>query len=361
MFIKTEKICKNFNGKEVLRDINIELKEGEITSIIGPNGAGKTTLLHILNLLTAPTSGKLFFNNCELKKATLAIRRRMTMVLQNPIMFNCSVYNNVAYGLKIRGRRNPKFEIEEALSITGLGKIKNQSALTLSGGEVKRTAMARALVLRPEVLFLDEPTADLDPLSKKIIENLVPAINREYGITIIMALHDLLAGERLSDHLIMMMDGKVTQEGTAEEIFDRPNSSHAVRFVGIENLFEGKLSSRDGVTEFDVGGGVKLDVVTSLHGRACASLRAEEIILSLSPFSSSARNCLCGMIKNIEDRGPTSLVSVDTGVIFKAIVTRRSKKEMGLREGKKIFLTFKASSVNVFNEVPGKSPETSEF
>lgn len=350
MFIRTEKICKSFDGKEVLKDISIEFKEGEITSIIGPNGAGKTTLLRILNLLTTPTSGKLFFDNCELKKAALALRRRMTMVLQNPIMFNGSVYNNVAYGLKIRGIKSPKFEVEKALSIAGLSKIKNQSALTLSGGEAQRAAIARALVLRPEVLFLDEPTADLDPLSKKIIENIIPAINREYGATIIIALHDLLAGERLSNRLIMMMDGKIVQEGLPEEIFDRPNSSHTARFVGIENLFEGKLFSRDGVATLDVGGGVKIEVVTSLRGRACASLRAEEIILSLHPFSSSARNCLCGTIKNIEDRGPTSLISIDTGVIFRAIVTRRSKKEMELREGKKIFLTFKASSVNVFND-----------
>jgi molybdopterin-binding protein len=350
MFIKTEKVCKSFSGKEVLRDISIELEEGKITSIIGPNGAGKTTLLRILNLLTKPTSGKLFFDNCELRKEALSIRRRMVMVLQNPIMFNCSVYNNVAYGLKIRGRRNPKFEIEEALSITGLSKIKNQSALTLSGGEVKRAALARALVLRPEVLFLDEPTADLDPLSKKIIENLIPTINREYGTTVIMALHDLLAGERLSNYLIMMVDGKIVQEGAPEEVLHRPNSSHAARFVGIENLFKGELFSRDGITELDIGEGVRMEVVTNLRGRVAASLRAEEVILSLRPFSSSARNSLCGTIKNIEDQGATSLISIDTGVIFQAIVTRRSKNEMGLVVGEKIFLTFKASSVNVFKE-----------
>lgn len=347
MFIKTEKICKSFNGKEILKDISIEPKEGEITSIIGPNGVGKTTLLRILNLLEKPTGGKLFFDNRELKRATISIRRRMAMILQNPMMFNGSVYNNVAYGLKIRGKRSFKNEIEEALSMTGLSELRNQSALTLSGGEAQRVALARALVLCPEVLFLDEPTADLDPLSKKIIENLIPAINREYGTTIIMATHDLLAGEKLSNRLIMMMDGKVAQEGSSEEVFHRPNSWHSAQFVGVENLFEGKLFFSNGSVKLDIEG-VEIEVVTSLRGRVCASLRAEEIILSLEPFSSSARNCLCGTIENIEDLGPTSLVSIDAGVIFQAIVTRRSKKEMELQMGKKIFLTFKASSVNIF-------------
>lgn len=349
MFIRTENICKSFNGKEVLKDISVEFRKGEITSIIGPNGAGKTTLLRILNLLEKPTSGKLFFDNYELKKATTSIRRRMVMVLQNPMMFNDSVYNNIAYGLRIRGKRNPKFEIEKALSMTGLSKIKNQSALTLSGGEAQRVALARALVLSPEVLFLDEPTADLDPLSKKVIENLIPAINREYGITIIMALHDLLAGEKLSNRLLILMDGKIAQEGSDEDIFHQPNSRRVAQFVGIENLFEGKLFFRDGSQKLNIEG-VEIEVVTSLVGRVCASLRAEEIILSDEPFNSSARNCLWGIIKNIEDRGPTSLVSIDTGVIFQAIVTRRSRKEMELCVGKKIFLTFKASSVNVFKE-----------
>lgn len=350
MFIRAQKILKSFNGKEVLKGISIEFKEGKITSIIGPNGAGKTTLLRILNLLEKPTGGKLFFDNCEVKKATLlSIRRRMAMIFQNPMMFNSSVYNNVAYGLKVRGRGSFKNEIEKILSITRLSRLKNQSALTLSSGEMQRVALARALILRPEVLFLDEPTADLDPLSKKIIEDLIPIINKEYGTTIIMTTHDLSVGERLSDHLIIMIDGRIVQEGSSDEIFHQPNSWHSARFVGVENLFEGELFFEDGSTKLDIGG-VKIEVVTDLRGRACASLRAEEIILSLEPFSSSARNCLCGVIKDIKDDGPISIVSIDAGVIFQAIVTRSSKREMELQTGKKIFLTFKASSVNVFRD-----------
>jgi ABC-type sulfate/molybdate transport systems ATPase subunit len=241
MNIEGKKICKSFDGKEVLRNVDIEIARGKINCLIGPNGAGKTTLFKILTLLERATSGEIYFDGSPssllLPEEKLKIRRRVGIVLQNPFMFNTSVWKNIAYGLRLRGEKNIEEKVEEVLKIVDLFHIKSQSALTLSTGEAQRVALARAIVLQPEVIFLDEPMANLDPLSRKIIEDLILRMRKENNATIIVATHNLLQARRFGERVFVLRQGEILQQGTAEEVFRYPNSSFACQFLeGGESL-----------------------------------------------------------------------------------------------------------------------------
>jgi len=153
----------------VLKDINLVVHHNEVLALIGPTGSGKTTLLRIIDLLDQPTIGHVFFKGVDIchlpSQNKLAMRRKMAMVFQKPVMFKASVYDNVSYGLKLRGEGKAKDEVLRAIKEVGLLGYESRDANTLSGGEMQRIALARAMVIKPELLLLDEPTANLDPKS----------------------------------------------------------------------------------------------------------------------------------------------------------------------------------------------------
>lgn len=347
MNIKTKNLCKNFNGKGILRKINLEIEENKVTCIIGPNGAGKTTLLRILNLLEKPTSGEIYFDDKCYPTDSLQIRRKMTMVMQNPVMFNTSVYENVVYGLKIRKEREQMEEVKEALSLVGLWAQHKQPATTLSGGETQRVALARALILKPNVLFLDEPTVNLDPPSIKIIENLISTLKEKHEITIVLATHQLEEAERFAEKIYFLKEGEIIQEGGSKEIFSRPGSLFAAQFLGIENIFRGKIVKEKDTTFLDLRK-IKIEVVTELENEVWACLKPEEILLSNEPLHSSARNSFLGKIVKIEEKGALVSVTVDCGIPFIVALTKRSLNDLNLTLEKMAYLTFKATAVHVF-------------
>ena len=367
MKIGAKKVYKSFNGKEVLKNINIEIAESRINCVIGPNGAGKTTLFKILTLLDRATSGEVYFDGSPSSllspEGKLKLRRRTGMVMQNPFMFNTSVWKNVAYGLKLRGDSDVAGKVEKLLKIVELYSIKDQSALTLSSGEAQRVALARAMVLEPEVLFLDEPMANLDPLSMKIIEGLILKMEKDQNITIVLATHNLLQARRFGERVFVLRQGKIIQQGTAEEVFHYPHSSFAAEFVEVGNLFRGRLIIEGDIQKLDLGK-IKVEIVpNSEFGEAgvsvFATIRPEDILISLRPFHSSARNSFLSEIINIQDRGGIIWVTMEPipnfsdsktepiSTPFIAIITKRSKEEMGLKVGMRVYFTFKASCVNV--------------
>lgn len=366
--IEAKKVCKSFNGKEVLRNIDMEIAESRINCVIGPNGAGKTTLFKILTLLDRVTSGEVYFDGSSSSSLSpeekLKLRRRIGVVMQNPFMFNTSVWENIAYGLKLREDNDIAKKVEEGLKTVELSSIKDQSALTLSSGEAQRVALARAMVLEPEVLFLDEPMANLDPLSTKIIESLILKMAKEYNVTIVMAIHNLLQARRFGERVFVLSQGEIIQQGTAEEVFHYPNSSFAAEFVEVGNLFRGEVIIEQDTQKLDLGK-IKIEVLPHSEFKKTgvsvfASLRPEDILLSLEPFHSSARNSFLGEIIDIQDRGGIIWVTLEpiprladsktrlVSTPFVAVITRRSKEEMGLKVGMRVYFTFKASCVNVF-------------
>ncbi|HEA46964.1 MAG TPA: phosphate ABC transporter ATP-binding protein [bacterium] len=238
--IRTHDLSKEYNGEAILKKINLQLERGRIHAIIGPSGVGKSVLLRLLNLLEEPTSGEIHFDGRALKENDrLELQRRMTLVFQKPVLFNTSVYENVAYGLKVRkeNRRSILEKVRKALEVVDLKNYEHKRARNLSGGEKQRVAIAQAMVLEPEILFLDEPTSDLDPRNVAIIEELIKYINEEFKITVVIATHNMFQAKRLAHEATFLFGGRIIESGKAQEIFTKPKDRRVLRFIEGKMIF----------------------------------------------------------------------------------------------------------------------------
>ena len=352
--VETVDLCQRYGKRDILKNINIRVDRGEVLALIGPTGAGKTTLLRLIDLLDVPTSGRIYFDGIDTTKSArvrLEVRRRMAFVLQKPIVFNLSVYDNIAYGLKWRGVRKSSLRqrVNSTLEMVALSAYKDRNARTLSGGEAQRVAIARAIAIEPEVLLLDEPTANLDPISTSRIEELITNIIHRYETTIIMATHDISQGQRLADRIGVLIDGEILQTGSSTEVFASPRNKEIAEFVGIENIIDGVIvGSEEGLVAIDADGMVIAAVSDcSIGDKVCACTRPEDITLALSPTSSSARNSFTGKITRVVPVGPLTRVEIDCGFPLIALVTKRSTEELSLEKGKQVYATFKATGVHV--------------
>ena len=225
---------KAYSGRRVLYVDSLDIRRGEVFALVGPSGAGKSTLLRLLNFLEPPTSGTIHFLGGEFgagRPMPLELRRRVTTVFQRPILLNRSVRDNVEYGLRLRGRRNDRQLVEATLEQVGLGELAAQRARTLSGGEAQRVALARAMVLRPDVLLLDEPTANLDPYNVGLIEEIVRDLNREWGTTIVLVTHNIFQARRLADRVALLLEGQMVEMADVGSFFKSPRDPRAAAFV----------------------------------------------------------------------------------------------------------------------------------
>lgn len=236
--IRIEDLYIAFGGKEVLKDINLQILRGEIFALVGPSGAGKTTLLRILDCFEHPEKGNVKFNGME-TAGIVNIRRRMSLLFQIPAIFNRSVFENVAYGLKVRGidRKIIEKKVIEALGIVGLCGLENQKAPTLSGGEAQRMAFARAIVYDPEILLLDEPTANLDPANVMKIEDIIKWLREEKNTTILLASHNIPQVRRLADRVCILINGEVIEVNTKDAIFKDPKDKRSEAFLKGEMVY----------------------------------------------------------------------------------------------------------------------------
>jgi len=210
--LSLENVGKSYNEKLVLNGCSHTFRKSGTVALMGPNGSGKSTLLRICTLLEEPDTGAVRFlsNKTEIIKDR-ALRRRITLVLPRIGVFNTSVYRNVAYGLKIRGVARDEIARRsmEVLALTGLKHKEHDNALTLSSGETQRLGIARALVLEPEILFLDEPTASVDQENKEIIEHVLTKLSAEKKSLTIIATHDRNQAERVAEEILLMEKGTI--------------------------------------------------------------------------------------------------------------------------------------------------------
>ncbi len=205
-------IRKDYDGRSILRDCSVIFSGAGTYVLMGPNGCGKSTFLRICALLEHPDDGDIaFFLGDARLSPDLSLKRRITLVLPRTGVFNTTVYKNVAYGLRIRGVSHSEIEqkANKALAFVGLERKSHQRALTLSSGETQRLGIARALVIDPEILFLDEPTASVDQENTEIIESIIRSMNREGQTMVIMTTHDQDQSERLADVLLVMGNGTI--------------------------------------------------------------------------------------------------------------------------------------------------------
>jgi len=203
-------------------------------SVIGPNGAGKTTLLQALCCLMKPDMGEVLFRGLKVGSECNLIdyRRKVTMVFQEPLLFDTTVFSNVASGLKFRGMRQSEIEaiVMENLERFGIGHLKNRYARTLSSGEARKTGLARALALKPEILFLDEPFGSLDPLARDNLYSDLEKVIPGSGLTVILATHDCEEALRLSHRIAVMDNGEVIQVDEHEKVLKRPVNNFVASF-----------------------------------------------------------------------------------------------------------------------------------
>jgi tungstate transport system ATP-binding protein len=343
-------VTKTYGDKTVLDNVNLEVQEGEILALLGPNGSGKTTLLKILAFIESPTSGEVKFQGetINFKKAEKT-RFQSTLVFQRTVLFSTSVYNNVAYGLKVR--KTPKNvineEVRNALRIVRLEGFEKRPAKKLSGGEQQRVAIARALVLKTNLLLLDEPTANLDPKNAGILEEVIDTVNRENKTTIVMATHNMFQAKKLPHRIALMDEGKITEIGSPAEVFGKL-SKNLASFAAVDNTFTGTAkATAAGTSKVDVGNGVQIEITAQRQGATVVFVNPMDIILSKTAVESSARNVFKGKITQITDLDSLVKLKVDVGKSFTVQITKRSFSEMGLCLNAEVFITFKASSVQV--------------
>lgn len=225
-------LTQNYGGRTVVRDFTFEFPPGRIYGVIGPNGAGKSTLLRLLSAMENPLSGQVFFQ----KKPLVAPVPEICCVWQRPYLFQRTVADNIAYGLRIRkwNRRVAQRRIEQLLAIFKLQELRDQWASKLSGGETARVAIARAFAVRPQVLILDEPTANLDPGNTCLVEKTIRRVHQEEGNTVIMVTHDMFQAKRLADITLYLSGGRLIESGSSEQVFNSPLSEETCRFINGE-------------------------------------------------------------------------------------------------------------------------------
>jgi len=332
--LELKRIVHRYEGRTVVSIEHLAIERGRLYALVGPNGAGKTTLLHIMSLILRPDQGEVFFEGTQAGRAEserVRARRSMTVVLQNPYLFDATVKANVEYGLKARGvdKRERERRVGEALNLVDLSGFAGRRARQLSEGEAQLVALARGMVLKPSILFLDEITANLDVKHVGQLERVIGDINRSRGTTTVMTTHILPQAYRLADRVLSLFEGRIVPSG-------------------MYNLFTGNFRHHGEEVVFDTGR-IRIHVTQEIErmDKGYISINPEDIIVSKERLFSSARNVFQGKITKIIEQNGTAHLEVEAKETFRIQITKVSFHEMGLTLGTKVFLIFKASSVHV--------------
>jgi tungstate transport system ATP-binding protein len=346
-------------GGTLLLDISsLLIREGEVLSLIGPNGAGKTTLLQTLSYLQKPFQGEIRYRGQTVHSnySVIGYRRRLAMVFQEPLLFDTTVFENVASGLRIRRMKGPEIRniVEEQLARFGIAHLGYRSARTLSGGEAQRTSLARAFAIQPEILFLDEPFASLDPPSQESLIEDLELILKQTGTTAVLATHDRLEALRLSDRIAVMKDGKMVQMDSPEVVMNYPVDEFVASFVGVETILTGEVKKQNSATFVASISGSEIEAVGQIPPGEMVFLciRPENVTLSTnaSKESTSARNVFPGKIEKVTSLGLYQKVQLDCGFPLVAYVTHHSLEKLSLKEGKEVIASFKATAIHVIRK-----------
>jgi len=367
-------------ARPVLTIAHLAVADRETLALVGPNGAGKSTLLLALASLVRLARGQLSFRGSPVgPENELAYRRRIGLVLPDPLLLDTSVFANVAAGLRFRGVSSADAEprVMEWLERLGVGHLSRRPARQISSGEAQRVSLARALVLEPDLLLLDEPFASVDAATRARLLDDLEMLIHETHVACVIVTHDLDEAVRLGDRMAVVVEGQARQCDAPERVLSAPLDEDVAAFVVAETRLPGRVvSAQEGIALVDVGP-CHIEAVSAVQpGRAVlCCLRPEDVTLwsmdgfgprgagdeggqdSGSPgesaaaaptrFVSSARNQLPGRVSRTVSQGSLMRVSIDCGIPLVASITRASAADMGLEEGKKVIATFKASAVHL--------------
>ena len=345
-------------GVRILEIPSFCLGENEFVSLIGPNGAGKSSLLLCLMGLIQMESGSVWYRGTEIQSdaSRLSLRRKIAMVLQEPLLFDSTVYENVASGLKIRGlaRGEMRDRVMTYLERFNLADLARRSARKLSGGEARRVSLARAFAVEPEIIFFDEPFANLDPPTRQSLTDDMDRVIGEQGIAAILVTHDQSEALRMSDRVVVLNLGRVVQDGSPAAVMNSPVNEFVANFVGMETILEGvvlvnleqQMTVRVGAHEVDAIG------CQEPGDAAYCCIRPENVTVSIGDPAqrTSARNVFPARIVEIASMGPFLRLRLDCGFPLTSYVTRESFANLALSQGSEVYASFKATSVHTIGK-----------
>lgn len=345
-----------YGRKKVLEIENLKVFSGDCLVVYGPNGSGKSSLLRILALVEKPFKGEVFFENQKVKDSnSLFLRRKMALLLPRPLFFRGTVEENLVYGLKIR-KTTPvliKERLEKIVELFSLSELLSRDARTLSSGESQRVHLARAFILEPEILFLDEPFSTLDypTREEKVLE--LKQVIEETNQTTVLVTHYREEAMFLANKVAVLIGGRIAQEGRVEEVFNYPATSEVARLVGVETVLKGIVKEKkDGLLVVKVGEQEVVAVGSGLEGRETTLfIKPEDVLIAHQKLESSVRNWFKGKILTAQSFGRLLHLQIDCGFLLKANLTQAAWEELNLREGEKVWAGVKATAVHTVDSL----------
>ena len=333
-----ERVTKMFGGVAATRDVSFRVRAGELTTLLGPSGCGKTTTLRMIAGLDAPTSGRILIGGEDVTRLP-ASGRDVTMVFQSYALFpHMTVAENVSYGLRMSGVKKPeaRARAEDGLKLVGLGGLGARLPGELSGGQQQRAAVARALVIEPRVLLLDEPLSNLDAKLRRQVRGEIRGLQRSLGLTAVYVTHDQDEALAVSDNIIVMNNGGVAQEGPPRKIYEEPASVFVASFIGDANLLPAISLGDDGESTRVKAGELEMKLPRRgmAAGKVTVAVRPEAVRLSAADDAAAIR----GTVREAAYLGGRMEYVVDTplGKLFAV----DAKTDRPLRVGDKTAVSF---------------------
>lgn len=352
LVLKLEHLSKAWHGF-ALRDVSLDVADGEYFALLGPNGAGKTLLLETIIGFHKPDKGRILLDSKDVTSLPPE-KRSLGYVPQNCMLFpHMRVWQNVEFGLRMRGvaEGDRRKTVDRMLMLMGLTSLAEKSPMTLSGGERQKVALARVLVIEPKVVLLDEPLTSIDDESSRVVKDELKRIHRDLNVTVVHVTHNQMEAFSLAQRVAVMNCGQVVQVGTTKSLLSCPADEFVGRFLGYENICKGRLvKSEEGLSFVDVSGLVIRAAGDVEDDECTVGIRPEDVSLHTKPFTSSEANVLRGVVADCVDLGPIVSVSVDTGFKVKATVAKGSFLELNLERGTEVWLSFKFESVRILNK-----------
>jgi len=330
-----------------LRDINLDVAENEFFILMGPTGAGKTVLLEAIAGLVPIKSGTIYIGGKDITGLPPE-KRGISIVYQDYALFpHLTVRDNITYGLHFHkiDKRKAQERLAQLIEVLNLSHLQHRLPANLSGGEKQRVSVARALMVEPKVLLLDEPLSALDPRFREEVRGALKRLHKSSIITFVMVTHDFAEALSLAGRAAVMNNGRIEQVGEIEDIFKRPNSAFVADFVGMKNLFSAEFRGTKALVS-----GLEIELgVTPVNSHGYIAIRPEDIVISRRRFSSSMRNSFPAVVTAIIDQGFYYEVRVQSGeVAFASLITKSSLIDLKLRETADVVISFKAASIHFF-------------
>ncbi|MCX8160931.1 MAG: ABC transporter ATP-binding protein [Candidatus Saccharicenans sp.] len=340
-------------GRKILEVSYFDLRKGECLALFGPNGSGKSTFLRTISLLQKPEAGEIYYQGQAVgPKDRERLQQKIVYLLQKPVFFRGTVRDNLLLGLRFRGieRKQQTARLEKTAELFNLRSLLDKFPHELSGGERQRVHLARAFILEPEFLYLDEPFNGLDVRFREELMSDFHKIRKVTGVTTVLVTHIRQEAVYLADRMAVMLEGRIVKVGTPEEISSAPDSSEISRLMGQEALVEGVVERADnGLLEIRGHGQTIYAFGRQKAGdRVVLTFRPEEVILAPARPASSVRNWFEAEVREIRPYDRMLLVLLDCGFRLKAFVSRSSVEELGLGPGSKVWAGIKATALSTW-------------